>query len=174
MKSSTPAQIADTTAPVRTPGYLVELLFSVPLRLSTRGDQSWNGYTWTGGRIGKISGLASDGRGEQKGRIELINSDLAYGALVLNEGWADRGCRVWEFYGNNPADARLVLDGVGDVAEINPDSGRVSLSVVGESLRTAQFPGRVIGRATGFNHLKPAGSKLTWGGQTYILEPGKY
>lgn len=126
-----------------------------------------------GGRLGKVSGIASDGRGDQRGSIELVNSDMAYSALVLNEGWADRPCRVWQFYGDNPVDAELLLDGVGDDADINPTSGRVTLSVVGESLRTAMFPRRVIGRSTGFNHLRPAGSKITWGGQTYILEPGK-
>lgn len=168
MRTLTAAQIAATSSTVTTPAYLVELLFNTPLRLSSRGDQSWGGYTWTGGRLGKVSGLASDGRGEQNGRIELINSDLAYSALVLAEGVAERGCRVWKFYGDNPVDAALVLDGVIDGADIAPD--RVSLDVVGESLRTASFPRRFIGAGTGFNHLRPAETKITWGGQTYILE----
>jgi hypothetical protein len=171
MRTLTAGQIAAASATETTPGYLVELLFDTPLRLSSRDDQSWNGYTWTGGRLGKISGLASDGRAEQKGRIELINSDLAYSALILNEGWADRGCRVWQFYGDNPDDAELVLDGVGDTADIDPDGGIVSLSVVGEGLR--RFPGRVIGPGTGFNHLCAPGKKITWGGQTYVIEPAK-
>lgn len=164
----TPAQQAATTAPVTQPGYLVELSYSTILRLSTRGDQSWNGYTWSGGRLGKVTGLTSDGRGDQRGRIELINSDLAYSALVLNEGAVDIRCRVWEFYGDNPADAALKLDGVTNGADIAPD--KVSLEVVGESLRTAMFPHRVIGPSTGFHHLRPVGTKITWGGQTYIME----
>lgn len=168
MRTLTAAQIAATSSTVTTPGYLVELLFDTALRLSSRGDQSWGGYIWTGGRLGKVSGLTADARGEQKGRIELINSDLAYSALVLTEGVAERGCRVWTFYGDNPTNASLVLDGVIDGADIGPD--RVALEVVGESLRTAMFPRRFIGPGTGFNHLRPTGTKITWGNQTYILE----
>lgn len=170
MRTLTAGQIAATTAPVTTPGYLVELSYSTVLRLSSRGDQSWDGYTWTGGRLGKVSGLTSDGRGDQRGRVELINSDLAYSALVLTEGAADIRCRVWVFYGDNPADASLVLDGVTDGADIAPDA--VSLTLVGESIRTAMFPRRFIGPSTGFNHLRPSGTKITWGGQTYIMERG--
>jgi len=170
MRTLTAAQLAATSATVTTPAYLVEMLFVTPLRLSSRGDQSWGGFAWTGGRLGKVSGLASDGRGDQKGKIDLINTDLAYSALVLAEGVAERGCRVWEFYGDNPADAALVLDGVIDGADINPD--RVILAVVGESMRTAMFPRRFIGAGTGFRQLRPAGTKFTWGSQTYIIERG--
>lgn len=169
-RTLTPAQQASVAATVTTPGYLVELGYSTTLRLSSRGDQSWDGYTWTGGRLGKVSGLTSTGGGDQRGRIELVNSDLAYSALVLNEGAADIRCRVWVFYGDNPADASLVLDGVTDGADIAPD--KVGLSVVGESMRTASFPRRIIGPSTGFNHLRPSGTRITWGGQTYVLERG--
>jgi hypothetical protein len=170
MRSLTSAQQAAVSATVTTPGYLVEIAFSTVLRLSSRGDQTWGGYTWTGGRLGKTSGLTADARGEQRGRVELINSDLAYSALVLSEGVSDRRCRIWQFYGDNPADATLVLDGVVDDADIAPD--RVTLSIVGESLRTAMFPRRIIGPGTGFNHLRPSGTKITWGGQTYVLTRG--
>lgn len=169
-RTLTAAQIAATSATVTTPGYLVELGYSAVLRLSTRGDQSWDGYTWIGGRLGKVSGLTSTGGGDQRGKIELINSDLAYSALVLNEGAADIRCRVWAFSGDNPADASLLLDGVTDGADIAPD--KVALNVVGESMRTAMFPRRFIGKSTGFNHLRPSGTKITWGGQTYIFERG--
>ena len=171
MRTLTTAQETATQAPVTAPGYLVEIGFSSPIRLSTRGDQSWDGQAWTGGRLGKVSGIASDGKGGQKARIELINTDLAYSALVLADGVAERTCRIWTFYGDNPDDATLVLDGVLDSADIRPDI--VSVDVIGEAIKTATFPRRFIGRGTGFNQLRPAGTKITWGGQTYILERKK-
>lgn len=169
-RTLTTEQQSAVTTTVTTPGYLVELGYSTTLRLSSRGDQSWDGNTWMGGRMGKISGLVATGGGDQLGRIELVNSDLAYSALVLNEGATDIRCRVWVFYGDNPADASLLLDGVTDGADIAPD--KVRLNVVGESMRTASFPRRVIGPSTGFNHLRPSGTRITWGGQTYVLERG--
>lgn len=167
MRTLTAGQIASTAATVTTPAYLVEILFTTAIRLSTRGDQSWGGYSWTGGRLGRVSGLTSDGRGDQRGKVELINSDLAYSALVLNEGVADRPCRVWQFYGDNPTDAALIFDGVCDGADIGPD--RVSIDLIGSNTKTGIFPRRFIGPSTGFNHLSPRGKKITWGGQTYII-----
>ncbi len=158
-----------TAGTVTTPGYLVEIDFGTVLRLSSRGDQSWNGYTWTGGRIGKISGLQWDGKGQQAGSIDLINSDLAMGALVLNEGVADRSVKIWKFYADSPAtgDPVAVFDGVADAADIGPD--KVSLALLSQNGRTLSAPRRFIGPGIGFNHLAPAGTKITWGGQTYEL-----
>jgi hypothetical protein len=168
MRTLTSTQLTATSARITTPAYLVELGFGTVLRLSTRNDQTWGGYTWVGGRLGKVSGLQWDGQGAQRGNLEIINTDLAFSALILNEGAADRSCRIWAFYGDNPADAQPVFDGVMDEADISPD--RVRLSLVGENTRTLYSPRRFIGAGTGFNRLRPAGTKITWGGQTYILE----
>jgi hypothetical protein len=113
-----------------------------------------------------------DGKGKQTGSLDLINTDLAYSALVLNEGVADRGVRIWKFYGDNPAtlDPVSVFDGVADEADIGPDA--VHITLVGQNNKTLYAPRRFIGPGTGFNHLCPAGTKITWGGQTYILERG--
>jgi hypothetical protein len=162
MKTLTAPTLAEVANTATTPAYLVEMVYSSVLRLSSRGDQSWSGYAWTGGRLGKIAVAES-------GTIDIINSDLAYSALVLNEGAADIGCRVWKFYGDNPAagDPTLVFDGVIDGADIGASAVRMSLS---SRNRTYYSPRRFIGVATGFNHLSPAGTRVTWGGQTMSLE----
>ncbi|MDD5385345.1 MAG: hypothetical protein PHG89_10760 [Gallionella sp.] len=169
-RTLTTATSAATAQTVTTPAFLVEIDFSTVIRLSTRNDQTWNSLTWTGGRIGKISGLQWDGKGQQTGTIEIINSDLAYSALVLNEGVADRPVKIWKFYGDNPAllDPVAVFDGVADEADIGPDAVRITL--VSSKTSALYAPRRFIGPAIGFNHLRPAGSRDTWGGQTYILE----
>lgn len=170
MRALTSAINTATSTTVTTPAYLVEIGFSVVLRLSSRNDQSWGGQTWTGGRIGKVSGLSWDGKGQQSGALEIINSDLAYSALVLNEGVADRPVRIWKFYGDNPAasDPVAVFDGVADEAEISQD--RVRITLAGENAQTLSSPRRFIGAATGFNHLAPAGTKITWNNEIYTLE----
>lgn len=163
MRTLTTAISNATQATVTTPAYFVELAYSTVVRLSSRGDQSWNGQIWTSGRLGKIV------FGET-GSIDLINSDLAYSALILNEGAADIGCKVWKFYADNPAvdDPVLVFDGVLNGAVIGPSV--VAVKLAEENSRTLFSPRRFISPATGFNHLRPAGSKILWNGQTYILE----
>nr|SPS06208.1 protein of unknown function [Candidatus Nitrotoga fabula] len=147
---------------ITTPAYFVEIAFSTVLRLSSRGDQLWNGYTWTGGRLGKVQA------GNTGGQIELMNSDLLSGALVLTEGIADRAIRVWTFEGDNPGSAVMIFAGVGDKAEIRAD--RVRITLVTENRRTLYSPRRFVGAVSGFNHLLPAGTKVSWGGQTLILD----
>ena len=160
-------------ATITQPGYFVRLGFDTIVRLSSRGTQSCDGQTWTGGRLGKISGLNWDGKGQQSCTFEIVNTDLAYSALVLNEGVADRTAEIWKFYGDNPAagDPVMVFDGVMDEANIAAD--KVTITAVGENTRTLYSPRRFIGPATGFNHLMPAGTKLSWGGQTITLERGR-
>jgi hypothetical protein len=168
---SAPTESA-TELTITRPGWLVEIGFNTPLRLSSRDDQTWNSQTWIGGRIKRLSGLSSDGSGIQRGTLELINTDLVYSALVLGEGIADKTVKIWKFYGDNPAagDPVAVFDGAADDADIGPDAVRITLT--GENVRTLYSPRRFIGAGTGFNHLRPVGTKINWGGQVYILERG--
>lgn len=173
MRTLTTSTNTATQADVTTPAYLVEIAFSVVSRLSSRGEQAWNGQTWLGGRLGKVSGLKWDEKGQQSGALELINTDLLYSALVLGEGVAGRKVRIWKFYGDNPAvsDPVEVFNGEADEADIGADAVRITLS--GENILAFYAPRRFIGASTGFNHLTPSGRKITWGAQTYILERGR-
>lgn len=170
MRTLTAATEAAAALTVTTPAYLVELGFATTLRLSSRGDQSWDSQTWTGGRLGRVSGLGADGSGTQRGTLEIVNTDLAYSALILNEGAADKTCRIWAFYGDDPAasDPVEVFNGVLDDADIGPD--RVRLTLASENSRTLYSPRRFVGSGTGFNHLRPAGTRINWGGQVFVLE----
>lgn len=163
-KTLTPTLTTATAQTVTQPGYLVELNFSTVLRLSTRGDQSWNSLPWTGGRLGKVR--VTDGGGT----VDVINTDLAAGALALNEGVADMPIRVWAFHTDNPdlADVVPVFYGVGDGVEIGDDAIRIRLAADGR--RTSYTPRRFVNAAAGFNHLLPAGSRISWGGEVFILE----
>ena len=147
---------------ITTPAYFVQLDFSTVLRLSSRGDQTWNGYTWTGGRLGKVQ-ISNNG-----GQVELINTDLVAGALTLNEGVADRAISIWSFDGDTPSSSTLIFSGVGDKLEIGADRVRIMLTT--ENRRTLYSPRRFINAVSGFNHLIPAGKSITWAGQTYLLE----
>ena len=152
-----------TAAPATKPGWLVELAWATPVRLSSRGSVSWAGYAWVPDTIAGVS----IGEG---GYVELANGDLAYSALVMNEGVADVPCRIWKFYGDAPGaeDPVLVFDGVLDRAEINHSAVKITLAQ--EASRTKMAPRQRIDSSGGFNHLRPAGTRISWGGQVYVLE----
>lgn len=166
---TTPTQDG-TESPISTAAFFIEVHFSTVLRLSSRGDQSWGGFTWTGGRIGKVTGLKWDGKGQHTGAVDFLDADLAFSALIMNERIAGRLVRAWQFYGDNPApdDPVEVFYGEGDEADLsNPAWAHVTL--IGKTPDSS--PRRCIGPATGFNHVTPAGTTLTWGGETIKLGP---
>lgn len=168
-RSLTAATQAATESSFSDAAFFVEIHFSTILRLSSRNDQSWNGFTWTGGRIAKVGGLKWDGKGQHSGFIDLLDVDTLYTALILNEGIAGRLVRTWKFYGDNPApsDPVEVFYGEGNEADLsNPAIAHITL--IGKTPDSS--PRRVIGPATGFNHITPAGTSITWGGQTIKLE----
>lgn len=171
---STPTQ-TEIAKTYTDPGYLVEIAFSTVVRLSSRGDVSWNGSSWLGSESGRdvgVDGLGSDGQGAQTGSLTLGNADNVVGALVLNEGVAGRAVKVWKFYegATAAADPAQIFSGCGDEAEIGLTEVRISL--VSESLQSLDSPRTRITKANGFNHLPPAGTIINWGGQAYRLEPG--
>lgn len=149
------------------PGYLVEIGFSTTLRLSTLGDISYNGYTWVSSDI-KVSGLKRDERGNQAGSLSIGNADLAFGALLLNEGIADKSVKVWSVWAGAPSYAQLEFDGIGDDADMV--GLRVSVKLATDARRYAYSPRRFIAPATGFNVLLPAGTKMAIGGTSIVLE----
>ncbi len=163
MRSLSPGTTAAIQQTITAPGFLVELAWPAIVRLSSRGTVDWGGQAWTGGRLGGVTVGDS-------GTIDLINTDLGYSAMVLNHGAADVPVRVWKFYGDTPGedDPVLIFEGATDGADIQP--GRVRITLAPASHRTLYSPRRFIGPATGFTRLRPAGTRITWGGQTITLD----
>lgn len=170
MRALTDATISATDATVTRPLYLIEIGFAPLLRLSTRGDVTWGGNLWSGGEAIAVGSLEADGTGRQSGTVQIGNLDDYVGTLVLGQGVADRPVKVWKADGAalDVADPVLVFDGVIQSADV--DTSRVSLSLAGSGTRSAFVPSRVIGAASGFNFLLPAGTKIRIGADTYTLE----
>lgn len=169
MKTLSAALAAELALTITRPGYLVEIGFASPVRLSTMGDITWSGTTWLAADV-KVSGISQDGKGANKAALALGNTDSTFGALVLNEGIADRPIRIWAIYAGATAtpDAVQVFDGVGDGADISPD--KVAVTLVEQSNMTLSAPRRFISKATGFSSLQPAGTKIAFNGELFILE----
>ena len=170
MRTLTDASLSAAAGTVTQPIYLIEIGFTPPLRLSTRGDVTWAGNLWSGGETIVVGSLDADGSGRQSGAVQIGNLDDYMGALVLSQGVADRPMKVWKADGAalDAADPVLVFDGVVEGADV--DTSRVSLSLAGSGTRSAFAPRRVIGAASGFNFLLPAGTKIKIGATTYTLE----
>ncbi len=166
MKTLTPALLAELALSVTRPGYLIELGYSTTLRLSTMGDISYGSYNWAAADA-KLSGIGADGKGSNTARLALGNTDGAYGALVLNEGAADIACTIYACYAGAPTDAVQLFAGVTDGADISEHT--VTLTLSAQRNKTLYCPRVFISKPT-FNYLQPAGSKIVWGAETFVLE----
>lgn len=165
MRLLSAALLAELNLTVTRPGYLVQIDFSTPLYLSTLGNITWNDHSWLAADI-KVSGLARNEQGDSRGTLSLGNMALDYGALVLNEGVADRAIHIWSVW-SGVTEPVEEFSGVGDACDI---AERVSISLAGQGSRSLYSPRRFINASSGFNVLLPRGTKIAIGNQTYILE----
>lgn len=166
MRTLTAALQAAHAAPVQRPAWLVEIAFGTPARLSSYGAVTALGYGWQGYDV-RVDGIEVEALAV-RGRLSIGNADDVLGALVLNDGVADRRIRIWGYDAAAVADAdfELLVDCVGGGAEI--DHRRVDITLRDAADYTAS-PRTFVDAAGGFTHLLAAGTVLKIGGQTITL-----
>lgn len=165
MRTLSASLLAELNLSVTRPGYFVQIDFSTPLRLSTMGDITWGGYTWYGSPV-KVSNIQKDENGSQSGTLVLGNLSLDYGAIVLNEGVADRAITIYAVWAG-VVEPIMEFYGVGDSAEVGDD---VVISLVSQGTKTLYSPRRFINAASGFMTLLPRGTKIRIGQETITLD----
>ena len=150
------------------PFYVAYLGFPAPVRLSTRGAVTWNSQTWLEEDL-KIQALSTSKGAILSGALRIANHTNTYSSLILNNGVANRICKIWALYGAGPysaGDAVLLFDGVMDGADIGV---YVKIQITSQSLRTSFVP-RFTCAPPVFNHMPPRGTVITWQNEQFILE----
>lgn len=174
MRELSTGMAAAIAAPVTQPGYLIELLYSTPVRLCSRGDLTVLGNDWADYPF-SLSGIDVDAvTPTQQGRISFGNADLMVSTLVLGpEGISDITINIWKFYGDAPddADPLLIFSGVGGEATIDTANFKVDVSLRQAADRVQFAPNDYITVEAGFSLLPPAGKVLTFGKTEYTLQP---
>ena len=168
---STPTSDASLSLVTR-PGYLVEIGFEEPLRLSSRGTVEVLGNTWTAWDV-RVSGLAHDGgRPATAGQLVLGDSDQSITALVLGEGVAGKEVSVWRYFADavEEADPVRVFHGVAGSSSGGADR-TVQIALVAREATVLFAPRRYMTSETGFHAIPAAGKKITVNGENYTLEP---
>lgn len=163
------------------PVFLIDITISSEEHLSTNGDITLNGVTYTTSDIG-LSG-ASDWTSatiKLKATPERVQE-------VIAGGWQNNTCKIYllpktnfkqiyqydyvqEDYGIQgelTGDPILLLDGVLDSGDIN--SSNVLLRVTHKAF-VGQWTPRLRITNQFANHLPEVGSQITWEGEVYTLE----
>jgi hypothetical protein len=170
MRPTTAKIDAAVVADVQSPGYLVQLDFSAPIRLCNRGTVVWGGHTWFQGGV-SVSNLTTAEGGGKGCVISIPNNAFAFSAVVLGETASGKRVRVWKIFGDAPFsddDAVLQFDGlIDDVPNL---VNEVTLNCSTQNLRTTSIPNVTIGPPY-FNNMPRTGQTITWDGEVYELEP---
>ena len=165
-KTLTPALESAIGERLTRPCWLAYVGFSVPLRLASYKDTSWDGHTWTMGDIAVRS------FSPQKLTLERGNKNNQISAYVLNEGINDKEIRLYKAYYNESgelAGVKGIFEGYGSGADL---SGVITVSIFAEaSSKYSYFSPRFrICEANGFHYLLQPGTTITWGGSTVVFE----
>lgn len=166
MKTRSSALVTAHANRVTRPVSLVEIHWSVVVRLSTRGDVVWNGLGWSGSRAVRLEGMTTQG-----GRLRIDNHDGAYGALLLTERANGITVRVYDGDASATGDAddfKLSFEGIADGFGID-EGGYVTLPLSAQNIHTLTSPRVRIDAAGGFNTLAMS-RRIVVGGQVIELE----
>lgn len=166
MRTLAPALVKELGLTITRPGYLVRVGFPTELRFSTMGAVTWGGQEW-GAYDVKVSELSRVSSASRTASLSFGNLTNEFGAIVLSNNVADVPIEIYSVYAGAPDDAVLEFSGVGDSCEVGD---RVVINLVGQSTQKTFSPRRRVSVTTGFNTLLPAGTVLSVGGSTYLLE----
>lgn len=145
------------------PGYFVQLGFSTVQRFSSRGDITWNGQNWLNNNI-DVKQLQESPNGSANVSLVIGNSDLAFGAVCLNEQPQGKLVSIWAFYEGAVAAADPVPFFSGEIDESAIGEDAVTLTLTDSNASTIIIPRQRITRAAGFSRLVPAGRVIEFGG----------
>jgi len=158
MRTFSPNTEGEITNTVTRPVYIIELGFTTPLRLSSRGDITYDGDSFANATL-KVD-LKSK-------RLQIYNENLAYCAAFVGGLTAGISCKVWQLYGEAPfsaGDADLVFDGELGAASIGE---WVAVNLLPHAVLHAP---RLYATRPTFNHIPPVGVEFATPYGLYRLE----
>jgi len=148
------------------PFFLLELSFSTPLRLSSRGVVNWDSKTWQSEYM-EFGSLTTDDYTIDRASIRLNNSDGSVSALIQAEGIIDKPASLWIGYNTAqtiPQDEMILL--IKGEIETVPFLGKfVDMILTRKSGRDLLVPHPYYHH----KNILPAGTKVTLRNRTVII-----
>lgn len=152
------------------PVWLVTFEFKAfTIRFTSRETTTVGGLEFTAGSI-TVDGISFDARGHGTARVTVPSYDGAFRQLVNSATWRGYPAKIELAYGEAPLDGHVVtiIDGIMDAAPTVEHS--VVMTVI-TAKRGTEFAPRHFASPPTFNHIPPAGTRITWGASTSTLLP---
>lgn len=158
---------AKLAGPAYAAGFLVQLNLSAILRLSTRGDITWNSQIY----IRSVFSVSSIEDDSSAGTLTFDDPTLAIQTLVRVESLIGKRVQIARFYEGalGTTDPIWFFDGYIESAreERRP---RLVMTVSRLAAQRSLTPPRRVGRASGFNVVQPEGRLINFRGSSFRLE----
>lgn len=122
----------------------------------------------------RVNQFKWDNEGRQRGSITLFNAENNDAvALVLQNRVAGNLISIYQTYrttpGNNTPPELIVVGECGS-ADINPDTGEITIGVSAVGETNKFIPNRYFTPAEGFNHIPQVGQQIVWGNEVFVFE----
>ncbi|AUN95870.1 hypothetical protein [Pseudazoarcus pumilus] len=163
------ATAAGTSTATTEPWWLVEL---DTLRLTDGPTTTWDGLAFQSLPGLEVTGLTIDASGFARGTLRLPDHNGTGTGLLLAAGDEDLPVRIWQVTGagpHAPEDPVLIAECVLDGG--TSDDGWAELALAPADADNREQPRWRVAPPI-FNHLPAAGTRIEWGGEVLILEPG--
>jgi len=148
----------EITKTITRPVFIIELGFSTPLRLCSRGAITYDSNSYAAATL-KVE--------IKNKRLQIYNQNLSYSATFVGQLTAGISCKIWQLYGEAPFSA-----GAADLIF----NGELGGATIGEWVAINLLPHAVVyaprlyATAPTFNHIPPAGIEIATPYGLYVLE----
>lgn len=154
------AQLQRITEPL----FLVEIGFTPPIYLSTRGPTLFDGMTYEQAMV-EVLAFDSDDAGENQARLRLHS---AYTDMAISQSMIDKPIKIGELWGDeasyDPNDMVYLLDGVISDAQIQRDY--IDVQATQFNAGVSHPPGLFYDH----QNIQPAGTRITIRTNTFIIQ----
>lgn len=172
-----PSLNTDLTASITSPGYLLYIGFTTPLRLSSRGNLTFQGNSFIEWGF-DVRGLTPSIESSGNGSITFHDPDESILAYIVSEGIEEKLIRLWVYSGDVAEFSALDLYNPielynGYAAEAQAQDGVVNISLRSVTKQSMYTPRVRMTRETGFTRLPVDGKEYEFGGEKWKAESEK-
>jgi hypothetical protein len=157
-----------TAAPVRLPGYLVQIGFASVLYLTSRATITWNGHSWVTSDL-RVNSIASESSTSSvSASITVGNADNVLSGIVLTAGEVGQEVGIWKYYTDSVAlaDPVQLFNGVVQSFDINNES--ITFNLLSDPA-VIFVPRIYLTPSAGFNYLPMNNQRIWFHSERYRL-----
>lgn len=168
-RTVTAALQAELSKPITRIGYLLEFSSLPILRWCDVGDVTWNGFIFSEYDV-EVRGLGGSADGASNASLKVQNLDDAAASVFVDMDMGAVTLDVWQVAPAAVALADVVQIGRFMLGDLEIGIDYLTAPLIPERSLDAFSPRRRVDPSNGFKFALPAGTKISWENEIYVVE----